>query len=212
MPSDYKLELFKSALSLVIAALSLLATWFIGQRLTAYWNMREKRRELNLASLQAFHALYGELKEIVKIWRLAKRKLKSPVNVPSDERWKLLTRASALESKSEALVLRLSSERVLSEEQIVAIGLFRQALQTLRECIRDDVDCPLGSRRDEYKVLNHLAPEVALIISTDPPDQPLSVQRAQNQLNGIVGITSKIWAQRVACIKGGDSESEDEDA
>jgi hypothetical protein len=41
MPPDYELELFKSCLSLIVAALTLSATWFIGQRLTAYWNFRE---------------------------------------------------------------------------------------------------------------------------------------------------------------------------
>ena len=136
MPPQWELELFKSILGLIVAALTLSATWFIGQRLTAYWNLRQKRHELNLASLQAFHALYGEFKEVVKIWRLAKRPLKSPVAVPQDERWKLLTRACAIESKSEALVLRLTTERFLSSpEETAAIGLFRQAIQTLRESI-----------------------------------------------------------------------------
>src|SRR4029077_8975699 len=125
---------FKSVLSLIVAALTLSATWFIGQRLTAYWNLRQKRNELNLASVQSFHALYGEFKEVVKIWRLVKRN----VAVAHDERWKLLTRACAIESKSETLALRLTTERVLSSEEMDTIGLFRQAIQTLRESIRDD--------------------------------------------------------------------------
>src|SRR4051812_19015492 len=102
-PTNYEFELFKSFLSLIVAALTLSATWFIGLRLTAYWNFRQKRNELNLVSLQTFHALYGEFKEVVKIWRLAKRPLKVPLVLPPDERWKLLIRASAVESKSEAL-------------------------------------------------------------------------------------------------------------
>ena len=45
MAWQFKIELFKSALSLIVAALSLLATWLLGQRLTAYWNVRQKRRD-----------------------------------------------------------------------------------------------------------------------------------------------------------------------
>lgn len=212
MPPDYDLELFKSFLSLVVAALTLLATWFIGYRLTAYWNLRQKRSEINLASLQAFHALYGEFKEVVKIWRLAKRSLKSPVAVPQDERWKLLTRACAIESKSEALVIRLTTERCLSSEEIRAIGLFRQAIQTLRESIRDDVDCPLGSRRAEYRLLNQLTPQLAAMVSANLPKRAPGARRAQTQLAEVVGITSSSWRQEVASIGTSKSEDGDDDA
>jgi len=212
MPSQYELELFKSILSLIVSALTLSATWFIGQRLTVYWNLRQKRNELNLASLHAFHALYGEFKEVVKVWRLAKRPLESPVAVPQDERWNLLTRACAIESKSEALALRLTTERFLSSEGTAEIGLFRQAIQTLRESIRDNTDCPLGSRRAEYRLLNQLAPQIAAIVSADIPKEAPSAQRAQSQLAGVVGITSHRWKQEVKSIGTAESDSEDEDA
>ena len=42
-------------------------------------------------------------------------------------------------------MLRLATERLLSTDEIVAIGLFRQAIQSLRESIRDDVEPPIGS-------------------------------------------------------------------
>ena len=212
MPQTYDLELFKSVLSLIVAALTLSATWFIGQRLTAYWNLRQKRYELNLASLQAFHALYGEFKEVVKIWRLAKRQLKSPVAVPQDERWKLLTRACEIESKSEALVVRLTSERFLSSEETAAIGLFRQAIQTLRESVRDNIDCALGSRKAEYRLMNQLAPQVAAIVSANLPKHAPSAERAQRQLAEVVGITSHRWKEKVKSIGTPESEDEDEDA
>jgi hypothetical protein len=212
MPPNYELELFKSCLSLIVAALTLSATWFIGQRLTAYWNFRQKRYELNLVSLQTFHALYGEFKEVVKIWRLAKRPLKSPVDILAEERWKLLIRACAIESKSEALVLRLTTERLLSSADCDAIGLFRQGIQTLRESIRDNIDCPLGSRRAEYAVMNRLAPQLAAIVSTDLPKKAPSAQQGQGQLAKVVGITSYHWRHKVASIGSAGSESLDEDA
>jgi|SRR5882724_2735408 len=214
MPAEYKLEFFKSVLALIVAALSLAATWYIGQRLTAYWNLRQKRYELNQISLQAFHALYGEFKEGVKIWRLAKRPLTSPVRVPENERWTLLARACAIESKSEALVLRLTAERCLSMDEIATIGLFRQAIQTLRESIRDNVDCPLGSRKAEYKLLNQLAPRVASIVSAELPERIPSAEQAQRQLNEVVNVTSDRWKQMVAEMQpaGLAPQEDDEDA
>src|SRR5262245_50361384 len=100
MSSSYELELFKAGLSLLVAALTLIATWWIGYRISANWNLRQKRNELNLAALEAFHSLYGEFKEVVRIWRLVKRTTKSPVLIPEGERWRLLARACAIESKS----------------------------------------------------------------------------------------------------------------
>jgi hypothetical protein len=186
MPSfQFETELIRSGLNL----------------LTVYWNVRQKRRELNLTSLHAFHGLYGDFKELVKIWRLAKRKVKSPVQVPADERWKLLTRACALESRSEALVLRLATERLLSKEQIEAIGLFRQAIQSLRESIREDVDARIGSRRTEYKLLNQLAAEIASFMSVDPPERPPCSQRAQYQLEQIAVINSRVWKRKVDLLR-----------
>jgi hypothetical protein len=214
VPAGYELEFLKSALALIVAAFSLAATWFIGLRLTAYWNLRQKRNELNQVSLQAFHALYGEFKEGVKIWRLAKRRLTSPVRVPEDERWTLLARACAIESKSEALVLRLTAERCLSTDEIAAIGLFRQAIQTLRESIRDNVDCPLGSRKAEYKLLNQLAPRVATIVSAELPKRIPSAEQARRQLDEVVKVTSKRWKQMVAEMQraGLAPEEDEEDA
>ena len=214
MTSDYSLELFKSVLALLVAALSLLATWFIGEKLTAYWNLRQKLKELNQVSLQAFHALYGEFKEGVKIWRLATRPLKSRLLVPENVRWDLLTRACAIESKSEALVLRLTSERCLEPEEIEAIGLFRQAIQTLRESIRDNVECPLGSRKAEYRLLNLLAPHVASLVSADLPKRIPGAHQAQRQLAAVVGVTSKHWKQKVAEMpaKGPAPDDDDDDA
>jgi hypothetical protein len=217
MAADYRLEVFKTVLTLLVAAISLSATWGIGQRLTNAWNLRQKRSELNLAAVQAFHSLYGEFKEVTKIWRLAKRSLRKPVSIPSDESWKLLVRACGIEGKSEALVIRLATDRVLLPGQITDIGLFRQAIQTLRQSIRDDVECPLGSRREEYELLNELAPAVASVVR-DEPMEPPGAHVAQSQLSRIVGVTSEDWKQKVAGMKSKEGmkpkgvSSEDEDA
>ena len=212
MSPSYELELFKAGLSVSVAALTLGATWWIGYRISANWNLRQKRNELNLAALAAFHSMYGEFKEVVRIWRLVKRTLESPVSVPDGERWRLLVRACAIESKSEALALRLTAERRLSPEALVSIGLFRQAVQTLRESIRENVDCPIGSRREEYKLLNQLAPEIAQIASAEVPKQSLPVEVARDQLRVVVNVTSAAWKAKVKSMKSIDPPASDEDA
>lgn len=63
MSNSYELELFKAGLGLLVAALTLAATWWVGYRISANWNLRQKRNELNLAAVAAFHSMYGEFKE-----------------------------------------------------------------------------------------------------------------------------------------------------
>lgn len=210
MPAEYEIELFKSGLSLIVAFLSLGASWFVGKRLTAYWNLRQKRWELNWATLHAFHAVYGEFKEIVKIWRLVKKPTARAIPVQQEERWVLLKRACALESKSEALILRATSERFLKPEELDVLGLFRQAMQSIRESIRDDVACPFGSRGTEYKLLNQLAPGVASMLSAAPPHRAPASDVAAAQLARVVAMTSKRW--KVAINRIECTEVQDEDA
>jgi hypothetical protein len=53
-------ELIKALLSLAAGIVALLLTWLVGQRLTYWWNVRQKRRELQLSALQQFYTAYGE--------------------------------------------------------------------------------------------------------------------------------------------------------
>jgi hypothetical protein len=193
MPDDYKLELFKAILGVAVALLTVLATTLFGQRFSETWNLQQKKRELNLVTHQAFHALYGEFKELVKIWRLAKM---VPSAIQEEERWNLLKRACALESKSEALVLRLTSEHKLNDDQLETLGLFRQAMQTIRESIRDNQECPLGSRNTEYRLLNRLAPEVLAMVAAKPEE--IAAEDAKTQLSKVIAVTSARWQQVVA--------------
>jgi hypothetical protein len=212
MPANYEIELFKSGLSLLVAFLSLAATLLIGRQLTVYWNLREKKNELNLSMVHAFHAIYGEFKELVKIWRLVKKSPDVPVKVPPEERWILLKRACALESKSEALVLRATSERLLTEIQLDTLGLYRQAMQSIRESIRDDIACPFGSRGTEYMLLNQLAPSVASTLSAELPSMAPRPEVAKLQLAHVTSVTSRRWEKELQRIGPASSEAQNEDA
>ncbi len=52
-------EFLKAGLSAVVAIITLSLGWFIGQRLTHYWSVRQKNRELELSMANDFYKLYG---------------------------------------------------------------------------------------------------------------------------------------------------------
>ena len=100
--------------------------WFVGQRLTISWNLRQKRRELDLAIVQQLHAIYGEFKEVIKAWRLAMRGGQE-IKLPDTLRWELLARACALEAKYETILIKMASERLLTAQdrsQLASDNLF----------------------------------------------------------------------------------------
>ena len=181
-------EILKASLNLLVALITLGLGWFVGQRLTIKWNLIQKQRETNIANLQQFYSLYGEFKEVSKIWRLIKRKKDLSRVAPSETRWSLLTRACAVESKNEAIMVKLASERELSADDLTDLGLFRQALQQLRESIRDDKELPSSSRGPEYVFFNDLAAKVGLIISYSSTDAIADPKRASERLRAIVDV------------------------
>jgi hypothetical protein len=65
--SDYVcLELIKTGLSLSI----LLVTWFLGQQILSFWELRKKEKELAVARATEFHRLYGEFRTVLRLWRV----------------------------------------------------------------------------------------------------------------------------------------------
>jgi len=165
MKPEYQ-ELLKASLSLSVALITLALGWFVGHRLSVKWNLIQKQRETDIANVQDFYSLYGEFKEVSKVWRVIKRNKDPSLGIARDSRWSLLTRACAVESKNEAIVVKLATERDLKEDALRDLGLFRQALQKLRESIRDDIEVPFSSRGPEYVFFNDLAAKVGSIVSS----------------------------------------------
>ena len=85
---EITLEIIKTGLSLIILAFG----WIIGQRIIATWELRKMRHKLDVAAAERFHLLYGELKEVGRLWRSAKIPKGNPVTPPSDLQWSLLRR------------------------------------------------------------------------------------------------------------------------
>jgi hypothetical protein len=116
-----------------------------------------------------------------------KRNRDSALAVPSDSRWSLLARACEVEGKNEAILVKLATERDLETEALKALGLFRQAIQKLRESIRDDKEIPFASRGPEYVFFNDLAAKVgSIIISSFREDT--SPDRASKCLRDVASV------------------------
>ncbi|WP_169983779.1 hypothetical protein [Microbispora sp. H10836] len=129
-------ESVKAVPNLVVALLTLALGWLVGNRLTARWDERKKRRELDLLALGVFYEIYGEFFAVWKLWNNA------PMRVRDDDGFHrtLLDRAAETEGKLESLLVRLASERKLSDRDCTLLGCFRQAVQSLRESVREKAD------------------------------------------------------------------------
>lgn len=164
------LEVIKTAFAFVLLSI----TWFLGQRILAYWELRKKRREFDIATTNQFYQLYGEFRAVQRLWRVlvevneqGEKRFPFPFKDREEVRLELLKRAIVAESGIEAVTIKLATERALEDEDIKCLGLLRQAFQILREAIRDDK--PLSYRFDspEYILFINLASNVARVISHD---------------------------------------------
>lgn len=180
-------ELIKGLISGASGFVLLVLTWLIGQRLSYEWGVRQKRRELQLASLQEFYGAYGEFFAVWKLWNRLDPKDASH----GERRWELLKRSAAAEAILEGMFVRLSVELELKDADISALGRFRQAFQQLRQSIRDDVPLPWphGSC-PEYLSFKTLSTSVAALLSGKWSDSAIPHARAQDQL---IEVTSNKW-------------------
>jgi hypothetical protein len=207
--SNVELEIIKTILSLFILGM----TWLIGQRVLAFWELRKKRKELDILTAVQFQQLYGEFTTVWRLWKvfhfnsLRENKDLNGIEFPPPEafRWELLKRASAAEGGVESVLVKLSTERALTKDEIKTLGLFRQAYQQLREAIRNNE--PINWKADdaEYILFKNLVSMTACIIYSSKQLKHPIPSKAQSQLSGITNIRSKHWKQEVDEIKASSS-------
>jgi hypothetical protein len=178
------------AKALVGPVAAVILAWALGNRISAKWSLWQKRREQAQTAANEFYRLYGEFFSIWKLWNYSLRQ-SNDANKWEERQWDLLKRAAAAEAGIEALMVKIASERFLTEGEIKTLGCFRQGYQQLRESIRDrrkldwpSSDCP------EYLAFKRLASNVAGLASTVDSGSPLSRQTSQHSLEV---ITSNRW-------------------
>ena len=190
--SDWSLhqELIKQGLSLCVTMVGLGAGWLIGQKLSYGWNVRQKRREFQLAASQQFYAAYGEFFATWKLWN----RLERDNDDFEARRWELHKRAAAAEATVEGILVKLSSELLLTEVELENLGCFRQAFQQLRQSIRERAFLPWGnSENPKYVAFKTYATKVSHLMTREWARSSPDVARAAEQL---LRVTSNSWEQR----------------
>jgi hypothetical protein len=175
------------------AALAIIGTVVVGQAIVASWQIRNKRRELEMIAAAQFQQVYGDFKDIWRLWKVVRRPDKYALIAPDHARFNLLTRATAAEAKVDALVMKFAVERNLLDKDIDIIGLFRQGFQQLRQRIRDDKSMDFNYEDPEYRLFNDLATAMGRMILSDPPSIPPPSSIAARQLENISKIRKKHW-------------------
>jgi hypothetical protein len=127
-------------------------------------------RENDLAARVSFYENYGEFFCTWKLWDVYVR-YQSTVSPWPQEQRVLLERASKAEGGFEALLVKVASERPLSESDRVLLACFRESYQQLRENIR--TRAPLGWRASgesiearQYRSFKALAEYVAVLLES----------------------------------------------
>jgi len=88
----------------------------VGGAISYLWASRQKTREIELSALNDLYNLYGEF---FAVWKLWDRQCKDgDESTLSDAIKDLFGRASAVESGTEALFVKIASERRLQPQQL----------------------------------------------------------------------------------------------
>jgi hypothetical protein len=182
---DVTSELTRGGINLAVTLVVLGAGWLIGQRLTYQWNLRQKRRESDLATAQDLQRLYGDFFAVWKEWNgVTPDPGPAAKAVEPAAKAALFRRACEGEGLLERVIVKLASERRLSAVDRETVGRFRQGYQRLRRAIRADQRLPWhGSEHPEYLAFKRLGAAVTLIVHREPgrarigPDEAFAALR-----------------------------------
>jgi hypothetical protein len=162
-----KVQWMKTLMPLITAVTTILLAWFVGNRLSARWAIRQKRKELDLAAANRLYELYGEFFAISKLWNDYKRQDRT-IDLSKESRERVIERAYGAEGGIEALFVKLASEKRIHQRDTEALFKFRQAFQQLRESIREGRDLPWHrDRHPEYLTFKRLSCFVAQKFTAD---------------------------------------------
>jgi len=163
-------ELLKGIPSLLGALLTLFAGWFVTQKITYKWAIRQRRRESLLAATSQLQSAYGEFFIAWKLWDPLVDKGDASFD---EKRWELLQKAASAEATAESTILKIVTELPLSPEEVEALGKFRQAFQSLREAIRHNKKLGWSSSEDpDYVAFKRLTCRAAAMIQTGQETKP----------------------------------------
>ena len=181
--------IMKAAPTIVAGFASLLLMTLLGHRIANYWNYRRKRRELLLSAAADFYSSYGEFYALWKMWNY--HKLNNTVMKDDPRYWEILDRVCKAEAILEGMLVRLTSERQLSDDDIQILGAWRSVYHTLRYAIEQNQPLPwYSSDNPQYFQFKSLAPKVAALILEEKIPGSLEAGSLDSPL---ITITSRSW-------------------
>ena len=179
-------------------ALTLISSWSnftsnMGSRsiYLAKWSIRQKRRELQLSAANTFDRLYGEF---FKIWKLWKNYKKEGIDCKEVSQWDLLAMTCTAEAGMEAILVKIASEFILTDEDIITLGRFRQAYQSLREHIRENKEFTWNHPyHPQYMQFKKMGAYIATLLSEFSTAKDPSREEAIYNLQRITSTKFKYW-------------------
>ncbi len=194
-------ELIKGLISLGTGCIILALGWLVGNNLTYRMNIRQKRREIEIDRANQFFQLYGEF---FAIWKLYNHLLIH--HFLNDTRYiEILKRASDAEAGIEAILIKIASDKKLSQNDIETLGNFRQSYQFLREtiCNKRQIDWYYCNHY-QYKRFKELSCKVANMLLEDNKNKlsskvtnifPIFCKKPTNEeaFNTFLEITDNKW-------------------
>lgn len=167
----------ETLLKLAVNAITLGLTWLVGQRVIAFWNARQKRRESQLQLAAQFYSLYGLFRAVWKEWNDTLEH--SPHGVSREVWSSFVQRSLEADQGMEVVFLKVASERCLSSDERSNLGNLRQAFQVLHERIRDGVRLSYGaSENEDYLEFKRLATWFGTVLASTGEWSPPSPEMA----------------------------------
>ena len=171
---------------LLISLIGIGLAWWIGLRLTAGWDLRKKRAELDLQLIQEFNKIVADFKAIGREREVLGARLKATRSLATNDKksldeagYDLIKRAIAAESSLEAILLKLvpdtdpwlearhkdaTTRSEIRKQQFRTMGLLRVTFRNLREMLSENLEATPGFADPELWLFNRLAADLAGII------------------------------------------------
>src|SRR6185295_12670046 len=91
-------------LKIISPLVALLLTWFVGTRILHSWEIRKKKKELDISITSEFYKLYGEFTSVWRLWKVHYDNYANKASLSEkslENYWELLKRSSDVEGGME---------------------------------------------------------------------------------------------------------------
>jgi len=165
--------------------------WLVGNRISADWAHRQRRREHSLATVADFYRMYGAF---FAVWKRANYVFRDSQDHGDQAVLRDLVRqATDVEAAGEAIFLRIASEVPLKEADVRTLGLLRQGVQRLRiSIVQQKILGWSSSEHPQYQAFKVLSVGVVRLASNVGDARPPSEDVAQTQLRE---VTHNKWSK-----------------